>query len=566
MASKVIRPVVGLAALFTTVVFSWPALAQSSTQPASEPTGSLSTFQVSRDSKGRWLMDFDYVLAGDPQFTGLQPYLTVRDASGNERQVHARVSWPVVFEQGSHHLTVELLRPMNMPQQFTSTLIAIELRGMILSGGSASKSTGSRTIGQSGIGKVLARAQIDRVIEWPDEATWQYERQFVEKTPDQLLDEAIAGIDSAETNYDLEQPRNLLEHLINSNPELDQAYVELARITMKSNWSPEGFHQAERLIQSALQINPESANAKILLGYIYAHQRQHKLAERLFAEASNTDTTNLWLWANWGESLVMRGKIDQGIEKYRQAILRPRSKPTYDRARLDAYRKLIALLEKRGDMEGVETMYKQRAEEFGAGNCYYAAYGKFVLQQHGDAARAIELARNAMDSHCRDVDAREVLGMAHYVAWASAVDADGAKFLNQAHVFLPVSPRSIYLLSTSSKTVGALQKLIKSGESIDQRDSRNWNALSLSLRERDHDAVMRLLRLGARADALVGEDSVPVALLPVIQRDLDGIKLLRRSGVDYRKLKYQGVSVLEQVRRSGDRELINALDSKASST
>jgi hypothetical protein len=52
---------------------------------------------------------------------------------------------------------------------------------------------------------------------------------------------------------------------------------------------------------------------------------------------------------------------------------------------------------------------------------------------------------------------------------------------------------------------------------------------------------------------------MPAALIPVLARDLQGVKLLRRSGVDYSKLKFRGITALDYAKQSGDRELIDAL-------
>ena len=44
------------------------------------------------------------------------------------------------------------------------------------------------------------------------------------------------------------------------------------------------------------------------------HQVRYKPAETMFIDASRTDTKNLWLWANWGELLVMQGKLEMARE------------------------------------------------------------------------------------------------------------------------------------------------------------------------------------------------------------------------------------------------------------
>jgi hypothetical protein len=117
----------------------------------------------------------------------------------------------------------------------------------------------------------------------------------------------------------------------------------------------------------------------------------------------------------------------------------------------------------------------------------------------------------------------------------------------------------MYVLAMSDRTIAAVRQLIASGEPIGQRDNAQSNAPSYALHARNHMAARRLLRLGARPDAAVGFDEMPAALIPVLARDLQGVKLLRRSGVDYSKRKFRVITTLDYAQQSGDRELIDAL-------
>jgi ankyrin repeat protein len=118
----------------------------------------------------------------------------------------------------------------------------------------------------------------------------------------------------------------------------------------------------------------------------------------------------------------------------------------------------------------------------------------------------------------------------------------------------------MYLLATGERTFGAAKQLIASGESVDQRDNAQINALAYALQARDYEAALRLLRLGARPDATVSFDEIPVAMLPVLTRDPEGIRSLQRAGVDFSKVRYRGISALEYAKQTGDRRLIDALD------
>ncbi len=528
-------------------------------QPPLPGKNTISKLAVGQDAKGRWMADFDYFYTGAPQAA----WVTVTLLSSGDSLPEASLIANTIhrIERGSHHVSTEIQRPPTIQQSFTTTQVVVQLRGV---GVERSQTFPSPTTQAKSHDNVLASQKIEHVIGWPDFYTWFQDRQFADKTTEQLLHEAISQIDSGDEDS-IKQAKHTLERLISKSPNFDAGYVELARVAMKTNWGPEGLHQAEALIKSALQIRPDSVNAKILLGYVYAHQKRYDSAKGLFEEAATTDTKNLWLWANWGEVLVMQGKVDQGITKYRETISRPHSNDTYDRARLDAYRKLITLLDKRNSIDELESLYKQRAQEYGSGNCYFSSYARFILQRRGDTAQAISLARKAVDGHCSDPEAREVLGLAHYAAWAAAPSAQRAELLNQAHVFLPAGPRPLYLLATSEKTIAAVKKLMESGESIDQYDNNKFNALAYAVQSGNHEVASRLIRLGARPDAMIGYDQMPIALLPVIDGDLNGIRLMRKSGVDYSKLQFQGKSILDHVRPSGDRKLLDALGGDAKS-
>jgi hypothetical protein len=211
----------------------------------------------------------------------------------------------------------------------------------------------------------------------------------------------------------------------------------------------------------------------------------------------------------------------------------------------------------------MEALYKQQAEEFGPGSCSNSQYSRFLLQQRGDTARAIALAREVLNQRCTDAATREVLGMALYVDWATATGSDRDESLNQARVFLPAGPRLMYLLATGDRTMAAARQLVAKGESIDQRDNAQFNALAYALQARDYAAASRLLRLGANPHATVSFDLIPVALLPVLIRDVEGVRLLQKGGVDFAKVRHGTFSAMDIAKQMGDRRLVDALDPKA---
>lgn len=517
---------------------SLPVAAAEPPAASASAEGALSSLAVLRDGEGRWMARLDYRVGAEARSPRLSIELT--DAAGT---VLPATMVPSVLEPGAHTLSFELQRPMREMARTTTTRVAVTMR--------------------ANDGRVLSRIEKAQRIDWPDLETWVTERRYSGMSNEELLRSAVELIDQS-TRGSLAEAKRLLERIVLREPKAEGAYIELARVAMKQNWGPEGLHQAESLLASARQINPASVNAKILLGYVYAHQARYREAESLLQEASQVESPNLWLWANWGELLLMQGKEDQAVAKYREALRRPRSNDTYDRARLDAYRHLLVLLEGRRDLDGLEALHRQRSDEFGPATCYGAEYGRFVLQQRGDSTRAIALVREAIAGHCEDRSAREVLGLAYYLSWVQGPEAERSDALNQARVYLPSGPRLIYLLAGGDRTAPVIPRLLAGGEAIDQRDNDQDTALAQAMRQSELDTARRLLRFGARADALVGHEQMPVALLPVVAADLDGVRLMQESGVDYATLRYRGATAKDFAKSTDNRQLLDALGGKNS--
>jgi Tfp pilus assembly protein PilF len=509
---------------------------------------SVSGLEVHQDERGRWIGSVDYFYTGEPRQAFVRLELT-HDAGVPIPKPGP--PWVITGDmirliRGRHHVSQELPRPL--------------LSEAVASTGVVAKLLEPRAAANLPAGKevVLASQYLEKPITWPDAETWVIEERVLNNSSDAVLSYVVSQIDAGE----MKTSRRILERLLTKDPKSDAAYLELARIAMKTNWGPDGLHQAEVLISSALQINPENPNSHILLGYVYAHQGRYQDAEALFVKASKGNPRNLWLWANWGELLAMQNKMKPAIQTYRRAIEQSPTGDTYDRARLDAYEKLLVLVGQYKSLDEMEALYKQRADEYHSNGCYEVAYARFMLQQRGNASRAREMAEDAVQKKCTTDDARQIIGMAQYVEWANASPSDKSDLLNRARIYLPASPSLLYRLASSDRTYDAVKKLIAAGEPIDQVDNNKFNALAYAVANRDYDTARRLLRLRARPEMEVGPAGIPLALIPVMNNDLRGIGLMRQFGVDYTKIKYQGMTAFDHAKQVGDRKLLEALAPK----
>jgi ankyrin repeat protein len=120
----------------------------------------------------------------------------------------------------------------------------------------------------------------------------------------------------------------------------------------------------------------------------------------------------------------------------------------------------------------------------------------------------------------------------------------------------------MYLLARGDRTSDVVAQLVAAGEKIDQKDNDNLTALAHAVQNEDLASARRLLRLGAKPTTPVGFDDTPVALIPVMSRNIEMIKLMRQFGADYGKIRYQGSTAFEFAKQTGDTELSDALSSR----
>jgi len=545
MSSK--RPLILTAIMLALLLgyLGWSYFYQQPTHPmrSQEPPrlygkNTVSNLKVQQTKPGVWTADFDYFYTGEPRWVALR--IDLLPLPGPSAPPEARAGHQLMLQpaqRGTHHVSVQLPYPRS--QESTHGVEAKMLKDILGN-------------------DVIVSQSVDQAIDWPDFGTWYRNQQMAFGSREDNLKRAVALIDSEDAQQ-LTQAKSMIEQLIAQDPKFDEGYVQLARIALKSSRGPEALHQAEGLLSSALQIQPDNAHAKVLLGQIYTHQNRFPEAEALFVDVAQSKPSDPWLWTDWGDLLAMEKKPDQAIAKYREAIALPMKHDRTDRGRAMAYVNLIGLLQDRKDLDGMEALYKQRITEFGPGSCYASPYARFKLQVRGDTQGAIDLARGALNQDCEDSEARQLLGLAEYVKWAGTTGAERDAALNEARIFLPAGPTQLYLLATSDRTVGTAKKLLAAGEKIDQVDDEKLTALAYALREGDVAAAKRLLALGARPDRSVGYAEMPVALAPVMEGNIDAVRLLQRSGVDYSKLRFRGVTAVDIAKQLGNRKLLEVL-------
>lgn len=497
----------------------------------------ITHLQVDAGPSGGWVVTVDYQYTGEPEGARLEVKQSVtKDASDRDAVLYRSAG--AVLQKGRHRVQLPLERPSDENDRYTQRVIA-----EIVDAGYTS----------------LARQVLAQGLEWPDEYAERVYQASAGLRPEVVMRKAIALIDAGHRST-LREAKVLLERVVRNDPKADQAYLELARIAMKTNWGPEGLGHAEALIKSALQIRPDSVNARILLGYVYSNQGRTRDGAALFEEAARAGTQNLWLWTNWGEMLMREGKPDEAIAKFREAIKVPRSDESHDRARPQAYYRLLQVYRERGDLDAMEEVFRQRGADYPGYVCHTLAYARFLVTRRGDAAAAQAMLDKLPAAACESGDGRMLQALVRYVAWAGLQGPQRAEALRLARVEMPVGPQLFHLLAETDQTLVAARQLVAAGEKLDMQDNHGMDALAYALAGGDTDVARRLLAIGARPDTLVGPERIPVALLPVVSRNFAAIELMRKAGVDYKQVRFRGMTALDVARQEGDEALLRAVD------
>ena len=381
-------------------------------------------------------------------------------------------------------------------------------------------------------GALLTEKIFQQTIEWPSSNPYTLNSNAL-KEIERLYELCVRTIDSGNQ---LGLAKGALEQILLAKPDFVPAYAELARYHMRTNWNEEGRAQAERALKSALRIDPQHANSMVLLGYVYAHQKRFKEAEETLRKAEKIGTPNIWLYTNRGEMYAMQGRMPQAISAYKQAISAPKNLETYERARADAYWRLINILVARKNFKEADELYAQRIQKFPDEGCYKAYHADFRLRKFGDYESAITLGTESLRQGCQN-EARKILSMAYYTKGAAvlksgAKSSDADQYLNRAQVLYAEIPSMLSALASSKYTTPVIPVLKNRGVGVDTSDRNGMTALALSVAAGDLDSTRTLIGQGADVNHRLTEVGLTPLMVAASRGDKAIVALLLRNGAD----------------------------------
>lgn len=388
-------------------------------------------------------------------------------------------------------------------------------------------------------GKEAIRKDFDLQIVWAGRKQADLYTKTQKTNVDDLYHESVILIDTGVAE-NIKNANTYLNAIITRDAKYAPAYIELARIAMKMNWNQEGLYQAEQLIKSAQNIDPDSINAKVLLGYVYTHQHKFDDALKIFVSIENSGTKNTWLWANWGQLLKFQGKKDEAIQKYLKAVSGQRQNNTYDRARMDAYINLFQMLPKES-FDQIDALYSKRDNEYDDCPCCRLEHVKYLFNYENKYSEIPSLLSRAKQIGCEESSVMASQGFAYYLESKGS----NAELLARARAAYPEGAKLFFELSHYKAGMQTLKNLVNQKSNIDIQNSEGQTALALAIMAEDIESMETLLKLGASPHVQMNSEGFPLALFPIVQGNQKIIDLLISTGTDYSKIQFMGKSGIE---------------------
>lgn len=220
--------------------------------------------------------------------------------------------------------------------------------------------------------------------------------------------QTLTGITQADSNY------------APAYRELGRMYI-MAGYINRDNFEPGQLPLSETAILKSIQIEPNYADAYVLLGHLYTVMQRYGEAKGALQKAEMIGTQSPWLHLNWADLLNKQGNQDAAFKRFTTVIdAGTENKKAYGTA-----------------IEGVISYYVSH-EQYGKADEWYKKdlayepsnawgwgnYASFLLFSRGDVDEAIKNAEKALSIMDYGMG-RYILACALYTKWAAILNKDG---------------------------------------------------------------------------------------------------------------------------------------------
>ena len=239
-----------------------------------------------------------------------------------------------------------------------------------------------------------------------------------------------------------EKAATILKEVLDTDNQFAPAYRELSRVLMlfgsnKQKYEDGAMNPSEELLLAALQIEPEYADAYVLMGHMYTAMGRTDEAEEALNRAEEIGTDNPWLDTNRASLLSELRRYRESLARYEAIIAKG---PSHPRTYGSALSRASTLYTFFSELDKANETYLNMIEHEPKNPWVRSDYGRFLLHYYEDEDGAIEQAEDAIQI-LNYLDARVVLASALYTKWAYLKDEDpytAQMYFDQAQLLVPM--------------------------------------------------------------------------------------------------------------------------------
>jgi len=250
----------------------------------------------------------------------------------------------------------------------------------------------------------------------------------------------IRLVDYAGVTSRLESARNLLDSAVAIDPCYAALYVGYSRYFLRlasGEAAPAALARARTAVERALHLDPASASAQVVAGFVALRQGDLEASEAYLHEAERLGSTDPWLLNNWALLHEARGDPRAAATLYHQVSTREDVDLHARRFALDG---LGQYYRRSGDVVQARRVIAERIRVTPGDGEGYAKQAELLLCDTGDLVAALASAERANELHnsLRTVD---LLAQVLVARWAEQWLADDRQLRREAQRSLTLAHR-----------------------------------------------------------------------------------------------------------------------------
>ncbi len=288
-------------------------------------------------------------------------------------------------------------------------------------------------------------------------ATWvsPIDKKYINESPDlfEVYVEARNLLDSHRGKRStLISAKEKLDLILSEDGKFAPAYREYARLYMKAghisygNFEAGALGSAEAAILESIRIEPEYADAFVLLGHLYTKNKSYEKAENSLKKAGIIGTKLPWFHLNYADLLKRTNRFDQALPHYMAVVdSETDNKNAYSSALLGT----ALYYRGKNNLPEAEKWFLKSAE-YDKSAWNWGEYSYFMTFWVGDFDKAVEGGEKALSIMSYGIG-RSNLAYAYYGKWYELRKSDP----EQAETFYA---KASSLLSDTDKVISKLMR------------------------------------------------------------------------------------------------------------